>query len=228
MARLASKLQAHGRSLRRGDLGTVCSDLRRWAWSDLTSYGLRCQVDDIPPRPAARIGFTVRPLDAADLDRVLPVTGLPTAELRYVHAHRRMWEEGLRTPYAGWADDGRPCYVGWLVDGATQREAVRRLFGGLFPVLGDGEALIEASWVPPHSRGLGVMAPAVNDLIRVAARLPGVTSAVTYIDHGNEPSVRGAVRAGFRVEVARHERWRLFRRRLSWEPASRPEPAAAA
>jgi hypothetical protein len=125
-------------------------------------------------------------------------------------AQQRLLQSDLRTCYVAIGPDGKLCFMQWLIH-STDNDRLRAVFGNLYPTLAPDEALLEGAFTPDTSRGLGA---------QIAERAAGVGArwVITFVDEGNVASVKGCARAGFSAYVKRHERFRLFRRYISFDP----------
>jgi hypothetical protein len=54
----------------------------------------------------------------------------------------------------------------------------------------------------------------------------GARWVITFVDERNSASVKGCVRAGFAPYLKRHERFRLFYRKIRFEPIEAPGEAS--
>jgi len=144
---------------------------------------------------------------------------------------------GVRTLYVAVDGSGDPIYAQWLVRADEQR-ALHQLTKGLFPELGEGEALLEAAYTFVGARGQGVMTDGMAQLLSFA-RSAGDRTAYTYVAEGNIPSLRGCANVGFepdhlRLVVRRFGMSKIRRLPLddaslaSWTAAVAPRTVAAA
>jgi hypothetical protein len=213
--------------LRHGHISPLWRALRRRLGSQSCAYGLRRDLTLPFEAPRAKIPVHVRAATATDeraLRTVDPdTTGQDLYELR---SRVRMLEAGLGTCYAAVGDDDRTLYVQWLIP-ASDNDLVQAHFGGAFPVLGPDEALLEGAFTFASTRGLRVMPEAMTRIAEKGAYL-GARWLVTFVTTDNLPSLKGCERAGFSPYVLRRERWRLFRRQLSFEALPQGQPAEGA
>jgi RimJ/RimL family protein N-acetyltransferase len=170
-------------------------------------YGLLRDVSQKFIGPAAKIPLAVRPLHERDLPALFSHAG-PASELneRLEVAWRHAFiEKGARGGFV--AIDERtdtPCYVQWLL--APRDNGLIEKLGG-FPLLGDGEALLENAYTPPAYRGLGVMAAAMAQIAERAGEF-GSRKVLTFVAADNIASLKGCQRAGFSPHLL-HRRSRL-------------------
>lgn len=201
------------------------SAIRYRVYSDSTSLGLRRDLSLAFEKPAAKIPITVRPLAPTDdLSALDPEPDLPADEALSRLVQRRLLQSGLRVCYVAIAPDGKPSYMQWAIP-ATENHRVRGVFGNLYPVLASNEALLEGAYTPTAYRGKGIMGAAMAQVAERAADY-GARWVITFVDERNSASVKGCVRAGFAPYLKRHERFRLFYRKIRFEPIEAPGEAS--
>ena len=77
--------------------------------------------------------------------------------------------------------------------------------------------MLEFAFTPEAHQGKGIMAAAMARIAERGADL-GARYVITFVDHENVPALKGCQRSGFRPYLLRSDRWRLLRRRVSFEP----------
>jgi GNAT superfamily N-acetyltransferase len=185
-------------------------------YSDSASLGLRRDLTIPFTGPSAKIPITVRPLtDSDDLSALEPTPELNAHERYSRLSQLRLLRSGLRTCYVAIAPDGKPCYMQWVVP-SSENARLRAVFGNLYPVLGPEEALLEGAYTLESYRGKGVMSAAMAQIAARAAEL-GVRWVITFVDQGNDASVKGSIRAGFAPYLIRNERFRFLSRRVTFD-----------
>ena len=193
-------------------------------YSDSASVGLRRDLRAPCLAPAAQRPFQVRPLTPDDqlawLDPSEP--GLSDQQVYARLGQARLLRSGIQTCHVAVEPDGTACYMQWLIL-SNQNDQVRAFFGNLYPRLAPDEALLEGAYTPEAYRGQGIMAAAMAQIAERADQF-GARWVVTFVDEGNAASLKGCARAGFVPYLRRHERFRLFRRYVSFTPVS---PAAS-
>lgn len=108
----------------------------------------------------------------------------------------------------------------WLLT-AESNARIRWALGPLFPRLDDETVLLEGAYTPPRFRGNRIM-PTALARVTERGRDLGAREAVTFIDENNAASIKGARRAGFEPHSLRVERWRRFRRTVTFESLPMP------
>ena len=218
MKRLRNLISALAAGIRAGHVRAVGHELRRRLWSDWTHYGLSRNLDVPFPAPDAKIPLEIRRLRESDLAKLLSMNEDYVSDRGpYVRMHRLNFVgERIGTCYVATTDGDEPCYMQWLMS-ARENEAIRRYFKGIFPLLNPDEALLEYAFTREDYQGKGIM-PAAMARIAEKAQDHGARRVITFVDHGNIPALKGCKRSGFEPYLIRVDRWRLFRRQVSFRP----------
>ena len=203
------------------NVGSLAHQLRRRLHSDELQYGLRRDLAEPFEAPSAKIPLTIRPLRESDLPVLLGMDSERISDRgSYVRMQRRrFFREGIGQCYVAATADDEPCYMQWLLGGAENARIARYFHGG-FPALAVDEALLEFAFTPEAQQGKGIMPAAMARIAEKAADL-GARHVITFVDHENVPALKGCQRSGFRPYLLRSDRWRLFRRRVSFQPLPR-------
>ncbi len=212
MKRLQNLANAVVVGMRSGQVRVVADELRRRLWSDWTHYGLSRDLDVPFLAPDAKIPLEIRTLREGDLPKLLGMDAdYVSARGPYVRMHRLNFVgESIGTCYVAATNGDEPCYMQWLMH-ASENDDIKRYFKGIFPVLGQDEALLEYAFTREDYQGQGIM-PAAMARIAEKAQDHGARHVITFVDHHNVPALKGCQRAGFRPYLIRVDRWRLFRR----------------
>lgn len=190
--------------------------LRRQVSDTRTYLGLRCELPDVPPVPAAQVEVAMAEQDIttfrgfeAELGRITGVDAYETL--------LRIWscDAGVRSLYVAHLD-GEPVYCQWLVR-REQQGAIDRHSPGSYEPLRADEVLLEGAYTFTPFRGRRAMAAGMAQLLHVA-RDTGASAAITYVAADNVPSLRGCARAGFALDHQRVTTIRLGRRRSGNRP----------
>jgi RimJ/RimL family protein N-acetyltransferase len=179
---------------------------------------LRRDLADPFEAPSAKIRLTIRPLRSSDLPVLL---GMDNEQMSKRGPYERMQRavfsrEGIGQCYVAATDEDQPCYMQWLLAG-SENPQIERYFHGGFPTLAADEAMLEYAFTREGYQGKGIMPAAMARIAEKAADL-GARRVITFVDHENVPALKGCQRAGFRPYLMRNDRWRLFRRRVFFEP----------
>ena len=183
---------------------------RAWQqlWLDKLFFGLRCDLEKLPPAPKAKMAVEMDPLDLKAFHgfeaEYAMVTGHDAVE---VYARERLREAGVSGAHLTVGPNGEPAFVHWLIMPPTQEE-LHRFQPGRYRKLGPQEALVEGAYTFTAFRGKGLMIEGMAQLL-VKAREAGMKTAWTYVALENIPSLRGCARAGFVPDHLRHNRRRL-------------------
>ena len=168
----------------------------RRIWSSSLSFGLSVDLETLTEVRKARVPVRMKVSDPESFvgfdNELRLVSG---ADSVAVAQRKRFCAAGVRTLYVSVDDSENPIYAQWLVRSDNQ-EVLHRISNGLFPQLGEGEALLEGAYTFVSARGQGVMADGMSQLL-ASARDAGDLKAYTYVDEGNIPSLRGCANVGF-------------------------------
>jgi hypothetical protein len=196
----------------RGAAAAVAQQVR----SEYCLLGLRCDLGQLPPVPAARIAVQMREVKDSDYPGFEQererVSG---SELSAVLFRIRTLKAGVKSLYVAELD-GSPVYCQWLVR-AAQQPALDALSPGGYLPLGSGEVLLENAYTFMQFRGCGAMATGMAQLLHIA-RAEGSTAAFTYVTADNTASLKGCARVGFVANHRRLSKIRLGRRTSIREP----------
>ncbi len=186
--------------------------LRR-VWSSSISFGLCADLSGLPAARPARIAMRMEPQDPDSFtgfdDELELVSGVGRVE---VADRQRLCAAGVATLYAAVDDSGLPIYAQWLIR-RNEQEPLHRRTHGLFPQLGETEALVEGAYTFMNFRRLGAMADGMRQLL-VQSRDAGDQKVFTYVAEDNVPSLRGCANVGFVLDHVRLDRRRLGVRRV--------------
>jgi GNAT superfamily N-acetyltransferase len=202
--------------LRAAEFGVIARLFRRWLWSDDVGVGLHRDLAEPVSARKPRFPLQVRPIRNGE-KAIFAETAASQGEdvLDRVNA-AHLLASGLRTCYVAIDGHGRPVYMQFLVF-PDENPRLGDVFGGLIPPLGEDEALLEFAYTPEEYRGQGVMPYAVAKLVEEARRR-GAQRLVTFVPGRNPAVLRFFQRIGFEPDRERRERYRLFRRTVSFEP----------
>ena len=193
-------------------------------YSRPTALGLARDLSQPVAIPAARIPFTIRPLQPGDdlsfLHQAPPGEGVDAAVWRLNQL--RFIEAGIPTCYVAVTGEGRICYIQWLVSGRDMPRMVT-LFGNIFPEMADDEGLLEGAYTPPDFRGQKLMSAAMT-LIAGHGIPRGMRRIITFVGDDNIGSLKGCKNAGFSPALRRTYTFLMFRRFVDFKtlPAGTP------
>jgi hypothetical protein len=186
--------------------------------SEALAYGLRRNADDVVPRPAARIGISVRPIEPRDVhllfeQEIEKSNGQSRIEL--VRRHQ-FYQLGTPTGFVAVTDEDEPCYMQWLVT-EEHNDTIERYFDGLFPALEPGQGLLEMAFTLQKFRRNRIMAEAMARIAEAGFER-GLKEIITFVGVDNISSLKGCKLAGFAPYTLRSEKWNLFQRSISFGP----------
>jgi hypothetical protein len=207
-------------AIRGGDASVLLRRARNRLYSDTLRVGIRKEPTDEDEAQVATAEHRIRIASVADIEAVLdPRRGGATDA-------NELWQRRLRRHVAATAGPGR-CYVadcGDLGPSFMQyvffpedNDLVQRAFPDLGPRIEPGEAMVDYLYVSPDARSLPFL---ISGLLQVAveARRRGATSVITYTPIGNKAALASSRLVGYRPFALRRSGYRLFRRRVSYEP----------
>lgn len=189
------------------------------------SYGLRRDLDIPFAAPEAQIPLAVRPLNGGDISKLFAnAATLSAHDQGDLYSRLTHWNADIPTCYAAVTGDDEPAYIQWLM-GPEQNDNIQVFFHGTFPVLEPDEALLENALTLVQFRGKGVMPFAMARIAEQGTAL-GARYVLTFVEQHNIPSLKGCKKSGFFPYLVREERWRFFRRSLTFTrlPAGTPYP----
>jgi RimJ/RimL family protein N-acetyltransferase len=176
--------------------------------SQVDRLGLKRDLAVAIERPQAKIPVSVRPARRADLERLLSGEGVSDAmERQELNARRSFADKVAGGAYVAIDErNGAPCYVQWLL-GPQKNEVIGEIGG--FPLLAEGEALLEDAYTPPSHRGLGIMSAAMALIAERGADI-GARHVITFVGVENIASLKGCKKAGFHPYLVHTQRNWLF------------------
>ncbi len=218
MRRLLNLASALLVSVRAKDVNVLLQEARGRFHSNRVHYGLRRDLRVPFAAPVARIPLKIRPLQDSDMPVLLAMDeNQMSAKGPYVRMHRLNFvREDIGQCYVATTDGDEPCYMQWLLS-AGENPAIKRYFKGIFPELGVNEALLEYAFTREGYQGNGIMPAAMAQIAESATKI-GADYVITFVDNDNIPALKGCQRSGFRPYVVRTDRWRFFRRNVTFEP----------
>lgn len=194
----------------------VVSEARRRLWSSAEEFELVCDLATRPPVPDAKVPVTMAP-ETGSFDGFARALA-ETRGLDYGQLLRRQLavEAGIPGLHVACAEGGDLLYAQWLL-GPQERDRLAAAASGPWRSLAPDEAMVEYAYAFPSSRGLGVMAAGMGQLLEKAA-VDGSARVFTYVRTDNVPSLRGCARVGFVPDAVVERRWRLGRRTFHPRP----------
>ena len=211
--------------VRRGQCGTALGEIGRRFYSNHVAFGLSHDLSQHAAMPEARISISVRPLQPDDIPQLFDESEADNGEsLRHQIRRLRHIQANIPTCYVAVDVDRVPCYTQWLM-GSADNERIQQFFGGEYPHLKKDEMLLENAYTPEAYRGLRIMPCAMWQITAKAAD-HDARRVITFVGEENIASLKGCARAGFSPYLVRHDKWRFFRRTITFESYSidRPYP----
>lgn len=171
---------------------------KRWSSTNL-AFGLKRDLLQPFEPPKARIAIAIKPYQP-EFDPFF----------REDHSNAGLSTSGIRQGFMAVDESGTPCYRQWLMNWHYNPD-IQRFWGGAFPVLNPGEALMESAFTPSAGRGKGIMSEAMCK-IALKGLDDGVKEVITFVEVNNTASLKGCARAGFEPYILREEKWKRFKR----------------
>lgn len=191
-------------------------------YSNRTHIGLRRLADLATADLPARFSFELRPIESRDLEVFSPAAEGSDADARDLVDANALFEAGVQTCYVAVTGTGQVCFKQHIID-ASQNARLRSLFGDLIPPLEPDQVLFEGAYTLPRYRGRGIILHVWPEMARIA-RESGARELLSYPSVGDEPILRVSKWFGFEPFVMRHERYRLFRRSVTFVPLPEGSP----
>lgn len=181
-------------------------------WSSREAIGFRRDLDLPFTPPEAKLPLDIVELGPDELPGMLDpsLAGASALDALECASRRALWQRHFGRCFVARVPDGRAGFLQWLFD-HRDNAALAAHFGDAFPVLAEGEALLEGAYTPAAFRGQRIM-PAAMARIAERAADTGARYVHTFVGIDNMPSLKGCVRAGFPPHQWRTQHLRLFRR----------------
>jgi GNAT superfamily N-acetyltransferase len=205
---------------RAGDASGLWRRLLNRLHSETLRVGIRMEPTAANEAQAATAENRVRIASEEDIEAVLdPARGSATDA-------NELWQRRLRRHVAATVGPSR-CYVadsGDLGPSFMQflffpedNDLLQRALPDLGPPIEPGEAMVDYLYVAPDARSLPFLTSCLLQ-VAVEARRRGATSVITYTPIGNKAALTTSRLVGYRPFALRRRSYRLFRRRVSYEP----------
>jgi RimJ/RimL family protein N-acetyltransferase len=199
----------------RGEAVVMVKQLATRLYADQSSMILRCDLENPPPAPRARISFLVRKLEPKDVPSIVK------------ERPRRLplILEKIPTCYVAVTNDDRLVYMNWVVLSSEWKQFRTYFAGDLYKELESNECMFEFAYTFEAFRGLGVMGAALAEIVaQLIKEHPELQCGYTYVLDDNIASLKGCRNAGFRPYMERREHWRAMKMReefLALTPGTR-------
>lgn len=112
-----------------------------------------------------------------------------------VYFRERLRAAGVPTLYVGNEKDGSPVFAQWVVTSDDQ-DLFHAHFPGRFPILNQGEILLDGGYTFLAFRHKGIMSEGLRQVLTIT-RNAGATRAYTYVGIENRASLRACAKVGF-------------------------------
>jgi GNAT superfamily N-acetyltransferase len=189
--------------IKKGELKFMIKGIVKRIYSTHQSFGLKRDIEVEVKQVDALINIDIRLFKAEDNAHF-------TADLQ----NDGLIEKDIPNCYVATNTEDVPCYRHWLM-GPKQNTKIQEFWGDAFPVLEEGEAIVESVFTVPEFRGHKIM-PAVLTRIVKKAKDIDVRWLLIFVDIDNIPSLKGGNRSGFSPYTLRTEKWFLFKRSITF------------
>jgi len=210
----AKKVSASGLAtlLQPPTLRLIARRLNERLWSSREAIGFRRDLALPFTAPEAKVPLDIVELGPGEMPGMLDpgLAGASALDILECASRRALWHRHFGRCFVARAPDGQACFLQWLFD-HRDNAALAAYFGDAFPVLVEGEALLEGAYTPAAFRGQRIM-PAAMARIAEHGADTGARYVHTFVGIDNMPSLKGCVRAGFPPHQWRTQHLRLFRR----------------
>jgi RimJ/RimL family protein N-acetyltransferase len=179
----------------------IAKELRHRLWSRTPSFGLRCDLANLPPLKEAAVPLTLEPSLGAFDGFEAEMRRTTGADYGRALRRERLRERGVRTLHVARNQESEPVYVQWLVT-VGDRPELDAAGIDYWPPLPPDEVLLEFAYTFTPFRGMGAMGDGMGRLLRIAAD-QGAKAAHTYVTFDNVPSLRGCAKVGFTLDHVR-------------------------
>jgi hypothetical protein len=186
-------------------------------WWTRLFFGLRCNLDTLPPLRPAIFAITLNPTDSRTFRGFLQERGRvhgPSAV--DIFLRQSLCDAGVQTLYTATGPDGTPAYAQWLISAGDQ-DILHSCKPGRYPILAPNEVLLEGRYTFSRFRRGGVATNGAAQLLRLA-RAKGARTAFTYVAADNAPALHSSAQVGFRLDHVRRNIRRLGFRRSVVQP----------
>jgi RimJ/RimL family protein N-acetyltransferase len=189
--------------LAKGKMSVIFKNIKTRIYSEEVSVRLERYHNKYFKNPKAKIKFSIRLFRNSDLNT-----------LNEFNRHERLVKENIKNCYIAFDEKNNNCYRQWLI-GHYENTKIQKYFGNLFPLLNEGEALIEGVFTNPDYRGLNIMPEAMCRISEIGFNM-GYKKIIVFVNIKNIPSIKGSIRSGFEPYLIRKEKWFLFTRKVSF------------
>jgi len=202
--------------IRHGHTSFLFQEIKRRIYSDDISLGLRRNLNKDINWTRECSTSNIREPQSSDILSFLNVNKhrINAKEIKERLIRLAMYHSTIKTCYIVEISNSIPCHIIWVID-HKENEKMEAFFNGGFPPLKENELLVEGVYTPPTFRGKGIMVDVLSDFIKRSAR-DGKRHLLCFVKYRNMPSLKGFKRVGFEPYLIKKDRWRFFRRYVSF------------
>jgi len=201
-------------------MALLFKEVLRRLYSNETSYGFHFDLTKTITVKKPNISASLRTLQRNDITRFFNfrTKDYNSEELRKAVECLALIKSGIPTCYVGTTEDEYPCVMCWMLEPDNNEEIQSYFYSGL-PLIKTHEVLCKDVYTHPRFRGNRLMGWITERLFEIAAE-KGFHLAIAFIHEGNAVSLKISPKLGWRPFLIKKVRWRLFKRRITFEPFS--------
>lgn len=199
-------------------LSVIFKELCRRLYSETKFFILRRDLTGESDIKEPKIALALRPLQDRDIPDLLNLNIPNLSHDGLIERLRisQMIKAGIRTCYVAANTEERICHVAWLID-ASENEKFKRFFNSAVKPLAKNEILFEFAFTAEEFRNFGIQRWRIAKFIQMSQER-AAKWAFSLIKTTNTLSIKNIEKNGFEKYLARTDKWRFFRRKVSYEP----------
>lgn len=194
--KILSKISFAFNQIGKGNLGVIFRAVIQKIYSKRTSIGLKLDLTKELAKPISFVKLSVREFTEED-EKYFKEDNENTTLIKQ-----------LPKCYVAITEDGEPCFRQWTID-ASHNKKIQEFWSNTYPVLKEGEALMESAFTVPKLRGMGVMPLAIFKVAE-QCKTDGLKTIITFAPLTHINSIRSLNFAGFKPYCVVEERHLLF------------------
>ncbi len=218
MTDITDKIDIVKMAIKKGHFKLIFNEIKRRFYSDGLHYGLRRDLSLPFKGPKPKIDVILRSVKNSDIPILLNMneSDISSSELKDRLFRRSLLKAGVSTSYVAATKDDKPCHIRWVMT-SDENDIIGKYFKGGFPKLEPDEVLFEGAYTLSEYRSKSITSHILSRLAE-KYRAENKQWAITFILDSNIASLKAVKKAGFMIYSLRKERWRYFRRHVSFTP----------
>ena len=129
--------------------------------------------------------------------------------------NRRLLDLNVNKCYVALIKNDQPCFIQWLVM-PSNNSSFFDLYGDIFPILNEDEAILEGAYIPKTYRGYHIMQTGISKILNLQEN-SNISKIFSFVDVNNIASIKGVSRCGFKPYILRVIKWRFFKRNVFYK-----------